>query len=135
MLVSMMPQSLVRLSQYLPLSPGAIQNTSFALSGGLQNLTESASYVLDQITVPPATGFNTAAVPSLSMLVVSQGSSILADRSTYPVQLGNLALSAEVPNQTWVNGSELVNGTMITNYLYVVGQIPSNLYGLHISSA
>jgi hypothetical protein len=104
-------------------------------SGGIQNLTGSASYVLDAMNVPAATGFNSAPVSSFDMLVVSEGYSILANGSTYPVQVGNLALGAEVQNQSWIEGSKQINGSLITNYLFAEGQIPSNSYGLHIGSA
>jgi hypothetical protein len=123
-------------SVQVPISvAGSIQNASFTLTGGIQNLTGSASYVLDEMNIPAATGFTATSVPSFDMLVVSEGHSILANGSTYPVQVGNLALGAEVQNQSWIEGNKQINGTLITNYLYAGGQIPSNSYGLHIGSA
>jgi len=103
---------------------------------GTQTLHGDEQYTLDQLTLP---GFDQIVppflIPNLSTIAVTRGFRTLPNGTQYSAAVGNLALGAEVSNQSWVVGNTLVNGSLLTNYLFDHGVVPSSSYGLHIGSA
>lgn len=101
---------------------------------GYQSLSGSGSVLLDQLTLLPGDDFTTAFVPSITINGLTKAYNTLADGTIYPALVGILALGAEVPNQTWIEGEQQINGTQLPNFLYNDGQLASASYGLHIGS-
>jgi hypothetical protein len=112
----------------------SLVNAAFENTIGALPLVGSANWVFDKLRVffTDASAFD---VPDFDMLVVSDGSYSLADGTKYPITIGTLSLGSQASNQTWVNGSEIWNGTFLASSLAQSSQIPSNSFGLHVGSA
>ena len=80
--------------------------------------------------------FQDVLVPDVSSILIEQVQMIYPDGTSYPVQVGQLALGSPSINQSFSNESAPpVNASLIPGWL--VGQkiISSNSYGLHIGAA
>ena len=88
---------------------------------------------------------NGVSVPNISAVALHGAWAILPNNSTYPHQLGMLALGGPSVNQSFgfavgpKGSSESVlppiNASLVSGYLQAKNYIPSSSYGLHIGSA
>ncbi|KAI4247276.1 MAG: hypothetical protein L6R40_001619 [Gallowayella cf. fulva] len=104
---------------------------------GAMNNSGEAQYVMDQLTLAPTSALDSATVPNLSVLMVTNVTTTYPDGTTYPLQLGQLALgpsnTGQIRDQNeWMLPS---SANLIPGYLWKNGTIGSASYGLHIGSA
>lgn len=113
---------------------GSVDNSTFADKGVL-SLYGSGKYVFDAMSIvtedPPSAQVD---FENFDMLVISEGSWTLPGGTKYSIEVGNLALGAPEVNQSWTNGSQRFNSSLVPASLYLEGQVPSNSFGLHIGS-
>ena len=100
--------------------------------GQTQTVGKSTS-IMDQLQIPRVQ-FSSWVVPNLSISLVNEIYTTLPDGTSYPVQVGNLALGSSV-NQSFTTGSgPSINASLIPGWFYEQG-VTGNSYGLHIGSA
>ena len=89
--------------------------------------------IMDQLQIPRV-GFSNWVVPNLSISLVNEIYTTLPDGTSYPVQVGNLALGSAI-NQSFTTGfGPSINASLIPGWFYDQG-VTGNTYGLHIGSA
>ncbi|EPE29610.1 Acid protease [Glarea lozoyensis ATCC 20868] len=128
---------------------GSIQNESFSKTGNtLSTLEGSAEWIFDTATIPmqnSGSGLDssggslesyTLAIDNFVMLTVTSGVETLPDGTTYPAQIGKLALGASNFNQSWAQNppNPRFNGTLLPGALVEQEKAPSNSYGMHLGA-
>lgn len=121
--------------------------SSFAVAGngpnstvdwtfGAMPLTGSARWIFDNINIrEDASGSPRIPISLLSMYSIDEAYETLPDGSTFPIEVGTLALGAPAYNQSFNQLNGLFNGSLLPWYLYETNQIESASYGLHIGSS
>ncbi|KUJ23119.1 uncharacterized protein LY89DRAFT_693389 [Mollisia scopiformis] len=105
-------------------------------TSGAMPLTGTHAVQFDTAIVPAPDLVAPATIPNLSLQVIPNAYYTLPNGTTYPPEVGTLALGAESVNQTYpvVDSVSNFNASLISGYLYEAGQLASNSYGLHIGS-
>ncbi|KAL3422982.1 aspartic-type endopeptidase [Phlyctema vagabunda] len=120
---------------------GFVNNISmFDTVGAIPSLQGSANWMFDTVFI--SLGNGTAGneykqrLLDFDLLVLSDAHQTLPDGTTYPVQVGKLALGAPNFNQTWLHFPPQPNwnGTLLPSSLFGMGGSPSNSYGMHVGS-
>lgn len=121
---------------------GDIDKAQFnGVVGAIPSLTGNANWTFDTISIPMLNGIAgnqyKLIVPGFDLLVITSAHETLPDGTTYPVQIGKLALGSPEFNQTWLHfpPNPNWNGTLLPSALLQQGLSPSDSYGMHIGSA
>ena len=108
-------------------------NNVTSIDDGQTHTVGTSMPIMDQLQIPRV-GFSNWVVPNLSITLVNEIYATLPDGTSYPVQVGNLALGSAV-NQTFTTGSgPSINASLIPGWFYEQG-VTGNTCGLHIGSA
>jgi len=121
---------------------GFVNNSAMSsTTGAIPTLTGSAYWWFDTMTIQTTDGVggdeNRRSIFNFDLLVITAANEILPDGTTYPAQIGKLALGASNFYQTWLHfpPSPNWNGTILPSSLFGAGITPSISYGMHIGSA
>lgn len=121
---------------------GDVDTAPFAATVGvIPSLTGNANWTFDTISIPMLNGVAgnayKAVVQDFDLLLITAAHETLPDGTTYPSQIGKLALGAPEFNQSWLHfpPNPRWNGTLLPSALFKQGLSPSNSYGMHIGSA
>ncbi|KAL8696527.1 MAG: hypothetical protein Q9224_002748 [Gallowayella concinna] len=104
---------------------------------GTMDIRGEADYNLEQLTLSPTSTLGSVTVPNISCLMVNNAATTYADGTTYPLQIGQLALGPSNPGGLRdQNKFSLPSGAnLVPGYLWTSGTMGSASYGLHIGSA